>query len=174
MEMTYDPPVNIKQMMEMVTFRHIPDWLPDAPDGYTLNIGPGNKHVKGYGTTMELELPAWDADYDDIPCSTGTVDTIYAIHILEHLRDPLRLLRECQRVLKPGGHLNVGVPYYRAQVAFLDIDHKSFWCEETWKNIFENEYYAKNHGGWEFDIGTNLIFGIVERNVMLMTQLIRK
>lgn len=168
----FQPPLTVRGMMELVTFRSIPEWLPDKPGGYVLNLGPGNKHLAN--ETMALELPAWNAEHDDIPCGTGTVDTIYAIHFLEHLRDPIRVLRECQRVLKPGGHLNVGLPYYRAQVAFLDIDHKSFWCEETWKNIFDNPYYDKNHHGWKFEVGCNLIFGIVERNVMLMTQLIRK
>lgn len=170
MEETFRPPADIREMMELVLFRNIHTWLPDGA-GPKLNLGPGQKHIEG---AVELDLPHWDADHDDIPYKTGSISTIYAIHFLEHVKQPLRVLRECQRVLRPGGHLNVGVPYYRSQAAVMDLDHKSFWCEDTWKNLFNNEYYEKNHDGWRFKIGTNLIFGIVERNMMLMTQLIKE
>lgn len=43
---------------------------------------------------------------------TGTVDLIASQHMLEHLdyRDGLNFLRECRRVLRPGGALRIGVP----------------------------------------------------------------
>jgi SAM-dependent methyltransferase len=48
------------------------------------------------------------------PFADETVDFVVACHIIEHLPDPIFFLRECWRVLKPGGHLFLGAPdkYY--------------------------------------------------------------
>lgn len=170
MDITFPPPKDITAMMRLVTARSIPEWVPDLP-GETLNLGAGTKHIN---SALELDLPRWDADTMPIPFPDESISNIYAIHFLEHVRDPVNMLQECQRVLIDGGHLNVGLPYYSSQIAHHDLDHKSFWCEDTWHQLFQNDYYSKNHEGWQFKIGTNLIFGLVERNIMLITQLIRE
>ncbi|WP_082837241.1 class I SAM-dependent methyltransferase [Labrenzia sp. OB1] len=46
------------------------------------------------------------ADLED-----GSMDTAVSFHVLEHLPDPLPVLRELKRVLKPGGTLIVEVPH---------------------------------------------------------------
>lgn len=53
-----------------------------------------------------------------LPFATGSYEAIYASHLLEHLYldDALRLLRECLRVLRPGGTLRLVVPDLRAIV----------------------------------------------------------
>lgn len=43
--------------------------------------------------------------YDD-----AFFDYIHVNNVLEHVRDPLSLLKECQRILKPGGILHLVVP----------------------------------------------------------------
>lgn len=47
-----------------------------------------------------------------LPFEDGTVDAVYASHVLEHLdfEEGTRLLRECRRVLKPGGVVRIVVP----------------------------------------------------------------
>lgn len=47
-----------------------------------------------------------------LPLGDGTAAFIYCSHVLEHLErwESLRILRECRRVLKPGGRLRVVVP----------------------------------------------------------------
>ena len=138
--------------------------------GVALNLGAGSKVIPG---ARSLDLPDWDADRMDIPYNDDAVSTIYALHFLEHLRDPLRVLRECQRVLKPGGVLNIVVPYYNSSIAAMDLDHKHQFNEDTWKTLFHNRYYEKDKLGWRFRVHFNLIAGIVERNLALFTQLVR-
>lgn len=166
-------PVSTMEFFSLVTDRPIPRWYepPSELTGDTLNLGAGEKHILG---ATPLDLPDWDADKQGIPYESESVRKIYAIHFFEHIHHPILVLRECQRVLKPGGVLNVGLPYYTSQGAFHDLDHKSFWTEETWRHLFQNSYYAKEHYGWKFRVGINFIMGIVERNTMLLTQLIRE
>ena len=59
-----------------------------------------------------------DAHYDD-----ETFDSICMFHVLEHTPDPVGLLCECRRILKPGGELIIGVPNYNSLMfRLLDSD----------------------------------------------------
>jgi SAM-dependent methyltransferase len=142
-------------------------------DGVILNLGSGNKIIPG--DVVGLDLPQWNADKDPIPYPDGSVALIHAYHFLEHLQNPVAMLRECQRVLKPGGLMNVVVPYYTSQMMAHDLTHKHAFCEDTWKITFRNPYYkqASSPEEWKLEVKFNVIIGIVERNLCLMTQLIR-
>ena len=165
------PPSNLLGMMELsLAKKGIAVWEQDNLDK-VLNIGCGEKMIAG---STSLDLPEWDADKMDIPFDDETFTTIFAIHFLEHIERPVYILRELQRVLQVGGHLNIALPYYSAQAAYQDLDHKSFWCEETWRNTFNNPYSVKGHQGWRFRVGANFIIGLVERNMMLLTQLTKE
>lgn len=141
------------------------------PVGTILNLGAGNKFIPG---TVSMDYPVWDADTDQIPYSDNSIDGIIAFHFLEHCTDPVWILQESQRVLKSGCLMTICVPYYSSQMQAQDLDHKHQFCEETWKVLFENSYYDKNRINWQFDIGFNLICGIKERNLCLLTQLIKR
>jgi SAM-dependent methyltransferase len=136
----------------------------------TLNVGAGIKNIPG---AYPLDLPDWNADTMPIPQGDDTVQAIHAYHFLEHLKDPIAMLREFQRVLYVGGVANIVVPYYSASIAAMDLDHKHAFNEDTWKTLFTNPYYTKNSTGWKLRVHFNLIAGIVERNLCLFTQLVK-
>lgn len=48
--------------------------------------------------------------------SNDTFDAMAMIHVLEHVADPIALLQECYRILKPNGVLTVGVPNFDSLV----------------------------------------------------------
>jgi len=136
-----------------------------------LNVGAGEKDIEG---AIPLDYPEYDFDKDEIPYVDNSVDQIHAYHFLEHLHNPVWMLLEFQRVLKVGGHVNIVVPYYNAQIMAHDLDHKHSFCEDTWKILFSNPYYNKNKVSWRLAIYFNMIMGIVERNLCLFTQLVKK
>ncbi len=45
------------------------------------------------------------------PFADQDFDSIYSSHTLEHVRSPMDFLTECNRILKPGGHLVIAVPH---------------------------------------------------------------
>lgn len=149
--------------------------IPDV-DRVVLNLGCGAKTFEGC-VNMDGNSPfadvIWQAG-DPLPYADKTVDEIIAFHFLEHLPPNvvLMVLQEAQRVLVPYGVMNIVVPYGVSDCALQDLDHKSRFIEDTWKNTFMNPYYEK--GAWEFDIGPNMIMGLNHRNLVLCTQLVRR
>lgn len=50
-------------------------------------------------------------DATSLPRGDESCDFVLSSHVLEHLADPLRALREWRRVLRPGGHLFLLLPH---------------------------------------------------------------
>lgn len=75
-----------------------------------LNIGGGDFEIPGYVTIDRKR----GLEANDLPYESGTVDEIYASHILEHFgqREVEDVLREWHRVLKVGGIIRVAVPNF--------------------------------------------------------------
>jgi SAM-dependent methyltransferase len=60
-------------------------------------------------------------DIHDIPLESESVDAIFCIAVLEHVRNPLKAMEEMYRVLKPGGKILIYVPflyYYHAHEGY--------------------------------------------------------
>src|SRR5215469_1923770 len=53
---------------------------------------------------------------EDARYESESFDRISLYHVLEHAHDPVALLRECSRLLKPSGELVIGVPNYNSLV----------------------------------------------------------
>jgi len=160
--------MNIQQFVEFGLKRQIPDLLINR--GMQLEIGPGENPC--IEATDFLDLPGWNADLDEIPFQDDFFDVVHAYHILEHVHYPIDLLREIERVLKPGGHANIVVPYALADLAHGDLDHKHTFTEETWKNTFTNKGYTKHRTRpWQFKVHANFLCGVTFRNLCVFTQL---
>jgi predicted SAM-dependent methyltransferase len=163
---------NIREFVKLGLDRDINEFYSsDDLSGIVLNVGCGNKKIKD---AISIDYPEWDADKDFLPVLSDSVKEIHCYHVLEHLASPVNLLQDFQRVLVKGGVVNILVPYYTSQMAYHDLDHKHRFCEETWRVLFGNPYYDKNKIVWKFRVHTNFIFGIVERNLALFTQLVKE
>ena len=154
--------------------RIIPNLLSPPRNGIVVHLGGNVKdQIPGRELIKYMNLPHYNAETDELPFEDGSVSCIHAYHVLEHIKNVPFLLSECQRVLKRHGVMNIVVPYYNSQMQAQDLDHKSAFCEDTWKTLFANPYYDKNEIDWRLQVGTNIIIGIKEANLCLMTQLIK-
>jgi len=161
---------SLVDLFNLGMMRDYPEIKQRYTEGKELNIGPGNKHIDG---CQEIEYPQYDAEKDLIPFANDEFDVIHCYHFLEHIRNVPMVIAEINRVLKPGGHANIVVPYYKSAMQAQDLDHKSQFTEKTFGHLFNNEYYSKGKCV-TMDIATNFIMGDCEANLCLVVQLVKK
>lgn len=68
---------------------------------------------------------------DEWPFEDNSISVIRAYDIFEHLKNPLHTMKECYRILKPGGWLVGQVPSTDGRGAFQDPTHVSYWNENS-------------------------------------------
>lgn len=134
----FQHPDNISQLFVNGMKRHLPFEFPYFRGGKIINLGSGMAPMEG---ADNLDRPKWEApvlDYLD-----NSVGAIHAYHFLEHLSsDTVKdQMREVARVLLPGGLFYYCVPYAMAPIAFMDVDHKTFWTEETMRTMMSSRGY---------------------------------
>ncbi|WP_420338012.1 class I SAM-dependent methyltransferase [Roseibium sp.] len=100
------------------------------------------QRVRGEATTcigVELQRDYVSAlNEDGIECCSSLdslegskYDTVVSFHVLEHLPDPMSVLLELKRVLKPGGILVVEVPHAR-DLLISELKNKAFTEFTLW------------------------------------------
>ena len=72
------------------------------------------------GTAEGVIVPA-QADARELPFADGAFDAVYLVTALGEIPDPLAVLRQARRVLKPGGRLVVGEFFDRHFVSLVSL-----------------------------------------------------
>lgn len=85
---------------------------------------------------VDLVIDQQDADIncdlnDGIPLPDNSVGVLNASHVIEHLRDPLKTMKEIHRVLADGGWAFIEVPSTDGRGAWQDPTHVSYWNENS-------------------------------------------
>jgi len=81
-----------------------------------LNLGCWRYKKKGY-INIDINKDfspdiVHDLNIFPYPFDDNSVDEIYMYHILEHLENPMEVIRECRRILKFGCKLIIIVPHF--------------------------------------------------------------
>ena len=86
-------------------------------------------------TTADLESPLADLHFDlhDIPLADNLYDYFICNHVLEHVEDDRKVMREVLRILKPGGKAIMQVP--------LDYELKETFEDSTITKPSDREKY---------------------------------
>ena len=104
-------------------------WLEAREGGRLLDVGCGNgvfldvMRQLGWEVTgvdpdgaavtvarQKLGLQVFEGSLEEAGLPGGHFDAITMNHVIEHVPDPIGTLRECHRVLRPGGRLVVATP----------------------------------------------------------------
>ncbi len=75
-----------------------------------------------------------------LPHGTGTVDMIFACHMLEHLdyAEGLRFLRDCRRVIKGNGAMRIIVPDAKLLNEYYSCDEQVDFDHQVYRNRLDN------------------------------------
>lgn len=112
------------------------------PEGRKLDFGGRFNSAEGY-ETVDLKDADVIADLNKkFPFEDSSISVIRAYDIFEHLKDPIHIMKECYRVLKPGGWLIGQVPSTDGRGAFQDPTHVSFWNDNSFL-YYTNSNWAK-------------------------------
>jgi SAM-dependent methyltransferase len=69
------------------------------------------KIVSETGDIFECDIDHFDAEKDTFPYADASFDTVLCCELIEHLfADPMHMMSEINRILKPGGHLVLTTP----------------------------------------------------------------
>lgn len=83
------------------------------------------------GREFECQVDHFDAERDVFPYPDASFDTVLCCELIEHLfADPMHMISEVNRILKPGGHLLITTPNLgssRAISAILTGYHPAFF-----------------------------------------------
>jgi SAM-dependent methyltransferase len=115
-----------------------------------LHLGCGRKILEGHLNVDFVALPGVDAVVDlghyPWPFEDNAWRKVIAHHVLEHLSDILRPMREMCRILAPGGVAHIRVPHVASWGAWSDPTHRLHFTRRSF------DHYQKGSG-------TNYYFG---------------
>jgi len=84
------------------------DGSPIAP--WAIQLDLPDEQFKSYNPNRERGNIHYQGDATDLPFKDHTLDFVHASHLLEDFADWGPVLREWDRVLKPGGYMLIAVP----------------------------------------------------------------
>lgn len=96
-----------------------------------VDLGGGIDGRKGY-MTIDQEGADITCDLNDgIPLEDNSAGILNASHVLEHLKDPFKIMSEIHRVLADGGWAMIEVPSTDGRGAWQDPTHISYWNQNS-------------------------------------------
>jgi Methyltransferase domain len=111
----------------------------------TLDVGSDGTKQKASSAGVDMfPAPGVDVLADlrrGLPFADGSVDRIYAVHVLEHVLDLVPVMNELHRVLAGDGVLHVLSPHWRSISAVADPTHVKYLDVQTFK------WFCGTHAG---------------------------
>lgn len=106
-----------------------------------LDIGCSRNKVPG---TIGIDIdPTSQADIiHDLnkfpyPIETGSIDKVWAKHIIEHVENPRAFIKEIYRILKPGATAFIETPHFSCRVAYSEPEHLLFYSYYMYNELLK-------------------------------------
>lgn len=118
-----------------------------------LNLGSGKLPIKGAINCDTMPFIDVDKVMDitelDKHFPHGSVDEIYMLHVLEHIRHPYEFIGKVWDVLKPGGLFYVQVPHCTGATGIGDFGHFRTFNYSSLSDYLCNDTYVSRGKLWE-------------------------
>jgi CMP-N-acetylneuraminic acid synthetase/2-polyprenyl-3-methyl-5-hydroxy-6-metoxy-1,4-benzoquinol methylase len=132
-----------------------------------LDLGCGPGHV-GYAISKRFEKYGIDTSrracnlalkyYNKIYCGTvekkllekNFFDVVLCYHTIEHVQDPISMIKHVNKIMKPGGHLIIGTPDFDCAMARRYKKKFRLLSDPTHISLFSNDGLSKllEHNGF--------------------------
>lgn len=118
-----------------------------------LHLGCGTDILPGWVNIDCAALPGVDLVHDlnviPLPFPDACAEEIRCQDVLEHIKYA-PLLKECHRMLAPGGRLHIRVPHFTSNANYNDPTHVNRFSGKTF-NYFVADTYEGKFRGYYFD-----------------------
>lgn len=112
------------------------------------NLGCGFNYMLGYCNIDSDNKIKTDyvKDFNQENWTNGLrkSERILAYHVLEHLKNPILFLKECEKLMYSDGKLIIKVPCVYNTNGFEDPTHIKYFTPETFKHYFSNDFKHYN------------------------------
>jgi ubiquinone/menaquinone biosynthesis C-methylase UbiE len=109
-----------------------------------LNLGCGENYREGWVNTEVLKKLKADKYFDlnslPYPFESSSFDEVLMKMVLEHLNDPIKVLKELVRITKNEGKITIMVPHASSYANLTDIQHKTNFTENSFNLNCLREY----------------------------------
>jgi 2-polyprenyl-3-methyl-5-hydroxy-6-metoxy-1,4-benzoquinol methylase len=115
--------------------------LSDIRENYCETLQSKFCHFKNCKGVINLDLvdPAFDSKYSSL---IGSFDTVFALNVVEHIKDDKLAIANCKKLLKTSGHVIILVPAYNTLYCDLDkeLEHYRRYTKKTLRNIITSSF----------------------------------
>lgn len=102
-----------------------------------------NKEVRGI-SKMDLVHPEFEKVYADL---LGSFDGLFALNVVEHIKEDTLAIANCKKLLKPGGRMVILVPAYQMLYNTFDeaLEHYRRYNKPSLKKLFTDNQLNIQH-----------------------------
>jgi len=113
-----------------------------------LNLGSGDDIKKDYVNLDYMKLAGVDVVHDinkfPWPFKDNSFEEVYTSHVLEHVDDLIKTMKEIHRISKDKAKIIIRVPHFSCGVSYRDPTHKRFFSYFTFEYFSDKkDYYAR-------------------------------
>lgn len=103
-----------------------------------LNLGSGSHYRPDY-VNVDFFAERVDIRHDlnefPYPFEDGVFDEIVCMNIIEHLREPIKVMEELHRIGRHGAKIVIRVPHFRSASLYEDITHLRGYAWRTFDHF---------------------------------------
>jgi SAM-dependent methyltransferase len=126
-----------------LTDPHQFDLLPTGP-GAILDVGCGAaKLADAVGLDISPDTDAdvvHDLDEFPYPIDDASFDQIVMQDVIEHVREPIRVMEELHRIARPGGRIQLRTPHFSSVLAYGDPTHRHYFSTLAIRSLAEPRF----------------------------------